>query len=88
MTSNQLSFIFCIVLAAILALVLFVESKRPIYVDITIDEINKEMCRYYGNEKNKNKKEAKQQGQSSQSTQAQVKKDDNQKEKKGDLNGG
>ena len=84
MTSNQLSFIFCIVLAVILTLVLLVESRRPVYVDIIIDEINKEMCRNYGNEKDTNKKEAKEEGQS---TRSQREKNYNKEKKEGNLNG-
>ena len=85
MRSNQIWLIVCLILAVTLTLVLFVESKRPIYVDITLEEINKEMCKDYGNEKNENKKEAEKEGQS---TRSKREENHNKEKEKGDLNGG
>lgn len=44
MKSNYLSLIFCIALGVMLAVILFVESKRPIHVHITADEIVEGLC--------------------------------------------
>ena len=84
MKSNQTWLIVCLMLAVLTFVILLVESKRPIYIDITLEEINKEMCKDYGNEKNENKKETKKEGQS---TRPQGEENYNKEKKKGDLNG-
>jgi hypothetical protein len=57
MKSNQVGFITCLVLAVATVLILFVESKRPIEVNITLEEINKELCKDYAISHAEGKKE-------------------------------
>jgi hypothetical protein len=72
MKPNQTGFICCLVLAVVTALILFVESKRPIHVEITMDEIHEEMC----NGEKDNKEETNVQEQSIQTPQTKVKSED------------
>lgn len=62
---NKLGLIFCVFLGGALTLILFVESKRPIYVDFTVTEITEELCRDYAKKDSDNKKEANHKGQAS-----------------------
>jgi hypothetical protein len=56
MMKNKLGLIFCVFLGGALTLILFVESKRPIYVDFTVTEITEELCRDYAESNDKEKK--------------------------------
>jgi hypothetical protein len=44
MTQKWTGFIFCVALGVVLTAILFVESKRPIHVHITAEEITGGLC--------------------------------------------
>lgn len=78
MKPNQTGFIICILLAVVTGLILFVESKRPIYVEVSMDKIHKEMCNAESNNKEKKSYEEK--------ATYPISKDYDKEKEKGDLN--
>lgn len=77
---NQLGLITCLVLAVATALILLVESKRPIYVEISMDEIHKELCDAETESHNKEEKDDQEQ-----TLQPPLQEDYDKEEEKGDL---
>lgn len=61
MKPNQIGLLICVLLAVVTGLILFVESRRPIVVDITIQEItekiNEELCDAKAQSNNKETKD-------------------------------